>query len=49
MVHKYKFFLLGTTFLAIMTIQVIDASRLPLQDIIITVDPGHGGIFKIQE
>lgn len=31
------------TFFSIIVIQITDAARLPLQGIIITVDPGHGG------
>ena len=43
MIHKYKYFLLLMTFFAIITIQIVDANRLPLKQIVITVDPGHGG------
>ena len=43
MARKYKFFLLIMTFFSIIVIQITDAARLPLQGIIITVDPGHGG------
>lgn len=43
MIHKYKFFLLTMTFLSILILQIVDASKLPLKDIVITVDPGHGG------
>lgn len=43
MIHKYKFFLLLMTFFFIFVLQIADASKLPLKDVIITVDPGHGG------
>jgi len=43
MIHKYKFFLLLMTFLSIFILQIVDASNLPLKDVVITVDPGHGG------
>lgn len=43
MVTKYKVFLLFVTLFLILTIQIADASKLPLQGVIITVDPGHGG------
>ena len=43
MIHKYKFFLLLMTFFFIFMLQIADASKLPLKDVIITVDPGHGG------
>ncbi len=43
MIHKYKFTLLLITFFLIFLIQIADASRLPLKDIVITVDAGHGG------
>lgn len=43
MIHKYKFTLLLITFFLIFLIQIVDASKLPLKDIVITVDAGHGG------
>lgn len=49
MIHKYKYFLLLMTFFAIITIQIVDANRLPLKQIVITVDPGHPGYGKIQK
>lgn len=43
MIHKYKFFLLLMSLFCIFIIQIADASHLPLNGIVITVDPGHGG------
>ena len=44
MINKYKFLLYLLTILTIFLIQIVDAKTLPLKGIIITVDPGHGGI-----
>lgn len=49
MIHKYKFFLLLMTFFFIFMLQIADASKLPLKDVIITVDPGHPGYGEIQK
>lgn len=43
MLIRYKFFLLLVTLFSIFLIQIVDAKKLPLQGITITIDPGHGG------
>ena len=40
---------LTTLFLLIFYVNIINASSLPLIDTIITIDPGHGGYWKIQK
>lgn len=40
---KYKTTLLIIFCLLVLSLQVISAQTLPLQDTIIMVDPGHGG------
>lgn len=46
---KYKTILLIIFCLLVLSLQVITAQSLPLQDTIIMVDPGHGGYWKIQK
>lgn len=45
---KYKTTLLIIFCLLVLSLQVISAQSLPLQDTIIMVDPGHGGTSYTQ-
>lgn len=41
--NKYKSLLITILILLFLSIQIISAKKLPLSNIIITIDPGHGG------
>ena len=45
---KYKTLLLIVFCLLVLSLQVISAKSLPLQDTIIMIDPGHGGTSYTQ-
>ena len=44
MINKYKVFLLVCTIFTVFLIQIVDANSYPLKGVVITLDPGHGGI-----
>lgn len=46
---KYKTLLLIIFCILVLSLQVISAKTLPLQDTIIMIDPGHGGMGVSQK
>lgn len=51
-IRKYKSLMLILFFTLLISLQLVDAkvnNILPLEGKIITIDPGHGGYWKIQK
>ena len=46
--YKLKSIIIITLTILLLSIDLISAQRLPLLGVIVTIDPGHGGIGLIQ-